>query len=80
MFFDFLLEQKPKTGTEIVNEVIGQFESIQNKLENGISLIEDDIAVNEEKIAKLGMENTALADTKHRASKAIIGLKAIFGG
>lgn len=74
------MRQKPKTGTEIVNEVIGQFESIQNKLEDGISLIEDDVALNDEKITELQTQNRALGKTKERAHKAVAGLRAIFGG
>ena len=57
----------PKTGTDAINEALGQFEDIASRLTAGAQDNHENIAANDEQIAALKAENETLAAHAARA-------------
>ena len=66
-----------KTGTQLIEGVIGQFESLQEKLNQGVALVEAEIIKNEEIIAAKTAANEGLSKDKERALKVRENLAAL---
>lgn len=75
-------KKKPvvQTGTEIINEVIGGFESQVKKLEEGIAKVNSSIEFNEQLIAGLQNDNARHKETNTRASKVLGKINEIIAG
>lgn len=68
-----------KTGTEIVNDVVIQFTTMTDQLNEGIALITEDIENNQNIIADLKAQNTELGKSKVQALGLIRGINDLLG-
>jgi hypothetical protein len=68
---------KPKTGTALIEETIGQFESFAAKLEAGAQQNAAQEAANDESIAALLAANKALNAARFRATSVADKLRAL---
>lgn len=68
-----------KTGTEIVNDVVTQFTTMTDKLNEGIALITEDIEYNQNIVADLKAQNARLGATKVKALKLNQSIAELLG-
>lgn len=74
-----LFGNKFRTGTEIVDDAVGQFKSIVVNLSTAISGIDGDISNNQEQIQALKAKNAVLGSSKVQALSLIRGLNDLLG-
>lgn len=68
-----------KTGTRMVEEIVGKFESTIRALEEGTNLIIGEMTLNEVQIRALNEKNTALELTRQKANRVEVALRNILG-
>lgn len=74
-----LFGNKFRTGTEIVNDVVEQFTTMTDQLNEGIASIDDDITDNQIRIQALKAKNAVLGETKAKALKLNRSIAELLG-
>jgi hypothetical protein len=72
-----LFGSKPKVGTALIDDTIGQFESFAEKLETGARQNTEKVFVNEATIAALSAENAGLIAAQERAANVAAKLRSL---
>ncbi len=72
-----LFRAAEKVGSDLIQEAIGQFESIAEKIEAGVRHNREFIAGNEQQIASLQSENKALHTDATRGEAVAAKLRAL---
>lgn len=66
-------------GIGVIERTLGQFERVKIDLQNGVTLCEDNIAVQESKIKETEKEKKLNEASIKRATKAISNIDKLFG-
>lgn len=67
-------------GTSIIEKALSQFDSVKQKLAQGIEQCKSKITQNEAVVATLQGENQNLSNSAKKAERAIVGIDKLLNG